>query len=138
MDEVSLDRDFRKAFGTFLGEGNIEAFYDFFEAGGFFVDEDNPFLLNKADFQDHRDFHASGIWEFMDWKPRNLDLRTFGSSGLVSCNFTYRGKPKSGGYRQRHGICTIVCHFDKVVGRWKGICMHLSPLLSHLHHNSPG
>jgi len=136
MDATSLEAAFRRAFGVFWGKGTIDAFYDFLDEEGSFVDEDTPFVLNKALFREHVDFHLGGMWSSLEWIPREPRFDVFGTTGLVSTYFTLRGKPKDAGFRLRHGLCTVVCHWD---GRqWRAGLVNLDPLSGHIVDASPG
>jgi hypothetical protein len=137
MDQTTLARDFDRAFGAFWGNGTKQDFYDFFDDRALMIDEDNPIVMDKPAFVDHIEFHLSGIWESMNWKPRQHAVAVFDGTGLVSGQFTFRGKPKNSGYRQRHGNFSVVCYWDTGTKRWRGAKLHLSPLLSHIYHNSP-
>lgn len=138
MDKTSLERDWRAAFAPLTGGGDRQRFLNFFDPAARFVDEDNPFIMDYGQFADHLAFHGSGIWESFTWKPRDPVVQVFGSTGLVSGNFTLRGKPADAGYRQRHGVFTVVCAYDAARKSWTGLCLHFSPMLSHIHSNSPG
>ena len=137
MDQATLEQHWRKGFGPLWNKGGIDTLYDFFEDGALFVDEDNPFLLDKENFIDHLTFHRSGLWESVLWRSREERFQVFGTTGLVSCDFTTRGKPTDAGFRQRHGVCTVTCRWDDDAGQWRGVCLHLSTLLSHINACAP-
>ena len=137
MDTGTLEKDWRAAFAPLWNEGKIETTLNFFDDSALFVDEDNPFLLDKENFADHLAFHGSGLWESALWRSREERFQVFGTTGLVSCDFTFRGKPKDAGFRQRHGVCTVTCRWDATAGQWRGACLHLSTLLSHTNACSP-
>ncbi len=135
MDAASLESAFRKGFGVFWGKGTLEDFYAFFDDGGFMIDEDTPFVLDKAQFREHVDFHVNGMWTSIEWIPRDPRFDVFGATGVVSTYFTLRGKPKDAGFRLRHGLCTVVCHWD---GQgWRAGTLNIDPLSGHIVDASP-
>ena len=137
MDAATLERDWRAALTPLADDGDTGPLLGFFEDAALFVDEDNPFVLDRAGFDDHMRFHASGIWDHMVLRTQEQRFDVFGTTGLVSCLITRRGKPRDGGFRQRHGVGTFVCHWDETAGRWRGTCLHLSTLLAHTNKCSP-
>jgi hypothetical protein len=136
MNAASLETAFREAFGVFWGEGTIERFYDWFDDDAFLIDEDTPFVLSKALFREHVDFHLAGQWTKLEWKPREPKFEVIGTTGLISAYFTLRGKPKDSGFRLRHGVCTVLCHWDGT--RWRAGMLNIDPLLGHIVDASPG
>ena len=80
MDTASLEAAFRKAFGVFWGKGTIEDFYAFFDDAGFMIDEDTPFVLTKALFKEHVDFHLAGMWTQLEWIPREPKFEVIDST----------------------------------------------------------
>jgi hypothetical protein len=137
MNETSLREAFTKIFAAFGTAENRELFLAFFDERAMFVDEDNPVPMDKAGFVDHLDFRMSGVWESVALKPWSEIAKVFGTTGLVTGHFTLRGKPKSAGFRQRHGNFSLVCAWDAGRREWRGVKLHLSPLQSHIHHASP-
>ena len=135
MDAASLEAAFRRAFGVFWGKGTIQEFYDFLDEQGFYTDEDTPFVLDKALFREHIDFHL-GQWSMLEWIPREPKFDVFGTTGLVSTYFTLRGKPKGSGFRLRHGVCTVACHWDGT--RWRAGMVNIDALIGHIVDASPG
>jgi hypothetical protein len=136
MDTASLEAAFRKAFGVFWGKGTIEDFYAFFDDAGFMIDEDTPFVLTKALFKEHVDFHLAGMWTQLEWIPREPKFDVIDTTGLISTYFTLRGKPTDAGFRLRHGVCTVLCHWDGK--EWRAGLLNIDPLLGHIHDASPG
>ena len=137
MNPETLEQAFRKGFGVFWNKGTVENFYDFFDDRALMVDEDTPFLLEKPAFKEHVDFHLSGIWDKLEWIPRDPKFVVVGSTGIVNTYFTLRGKPKDAGFRLRHGIVTIVCSYDAAASQWRAASMLLDPLLGHIENASP-
>jgi hypothetical protein len=135
MDARSLEAAFTKAFAVFQGKGSIDDFYAWFDDAAFMLDEDTPFVLDKALFREHVGFHL-GMWERLEWIPRDPKFEVVDGTGIVSTYFTFRGKPKGSGFRLRHGVCTVLCHWD---GReWRAGMLNIDTLLGHIVDASPG
>lgn len=135
MNTQSLEEAFRKAFGVFWGAGSVEDFSDFFDEEALMIDEDTPFVLSKAQFKDHLDFHLAGMWTQLEWLPRDSEFAVIDSTGLVSTYFSFRGKPTDAGFRLRHGVCTLLCHWDGKA--WRAGLLNIDPLLGHIVDASP-
>lgn len=135
MDTSTLEAQFRAALAVFWGQGSVERLFEFLDDRGAFVDEDTPFVLGKADFRDHVDFHLKGNWQSLEWVPRELRSRVTGTTGIVTCYFTLRGKPRGAGFRLRHGVCSALCFWDG--HRWHAATLHLDPILGHVLGASP-
>lgn len=135
MDATSLEAAFRKAFAVFWGKGTIEEFYAFFDDAGYMIDEDTPFVLDKGLFREHVDFHLGGMWTSLEWIPREPKFEVIGTTGVVSTYFTLRGKPKNAGFRLRHGVCTVCCHWDGT--QWRAGMLNIDPLSGHIVDASP-
>lgn len=135
-DETSLAADFETAFSTFRDGGEVASFDAFFDDAGFVIDEDTPFLLDKAQFSEHMDFHRSGVWSKREWIVREARFDVWGTTGVVSAYFTLRGKPKDAGFRLRHGVCTVGCYWDG--RRWRGVTLNIDTLSGHVEGASPG
>jgi hypothetical protein len=136
MDAASLEAAFRSAFAVFWGKGKVEDFYGFFEEAALMIDEDTPFLLSKEQFVEHVNFHLNGLWSSLEWIPRAPECAVFGTTGLISTNFTLRGKPRDAGFRLRHGLCTAVCQWDGKA--WRGLSLNIGVLTGHIVDASPG
>ena len=136
MDAKTLEGDFRKGFGVFWGKGVLADFFAFLDDAGFMIDEDTPFVLDKAQFKEHVEFHMSGIWSALEWIPRDPRFDVFGNTGVVSTYFTLRGKPKDSGFRLRHGFCSVVCQWNG--SAWRAGALNIDPLLGHIVDASPG
>jgi hypothetical protein len=139
MDTGTLERDFNTAFAAFMGRDGavIDDFFNFCAEHGSFIDEDLPFPLDKAGFVDHIQFHLSGLWDSMLWKPQKLSFAVHGGTGLVSGYFVLRGKPKHAGFRLRPGFCTVTCAWDTAASAWRALNIHLSPLRAQILDASP-
>lgn len=55
-----------------LATGDLDRFYEFMLPDAMILDEDGPFRVDRAGFQDHIDFHVSGTWEAFAWKPQGF------------------------------------------------------------------
>ena len=136
MDRTTLEAAFRQGMGALWGKGRIEDLYAFLDEGALVIDEDTPFLLDKAQFREHLEWHLGGLWSAIEWIPREPRFDTFGTTGLVSAYFTLRGKPKDSGFRLRHGLVSLVCHWDGAA--WRALSLNLDPLSGHIVDASPG
>lgn len=133
------DESLRAAFAALtkaLGTGDLDGFYGLIDENAYIFDEDIPFLLSKADFKNHIDFHLTGIWESFAWVPRGPEIRAFGDTGIVAGFTVFRGKPKDAGFRQRHIAFTQ--GWARRGGDWKLINWHQSPIDGHVLEGSPG
>lgn len=133
-----LDAAFREWART-LNEGELDAHYAFYDADSEILDEDYPWRMSKDDFIDHIGFHAAGggkgVWEFFQWIPREVNVKTWGTTGHVSGFSTFRGKPRDAGFRQRFMGFTITWHYAD--GRWHLVSWHQSVLLGRIDGASP-
>ena len=96
-DSSGVEAAFNKMVGA-LKSGNLDGFYGAMHPAFTMIDEDSPFRMSKAEFQDHIGFHVSGIWESFEWKPLTFESREFGSSGTITGFATFRGKPRDAGF----------------------------------------
>ena len=101
-DIPSLEAAFH-AWNDGLNTGDLDAFWQAFDAEAEILDEDFPWRMDLDDFKDHIAFHAGGkgMWESFEWKPRETHFKVFGDTGHVSGFSTFRGKPRDAGFRQR-------------------------------------
>jgi hypothetical protein len=124
----------KTAFQTDLNE-----FLGFFDPEIEILDEDFPWRMNYEDFASHIDFHVagggSGLWEFFEWIPREVNIKVFGTTGHVSGFSTLRGKPRDAGFRQRFMGFTLTWYFAD--GRWRLVCWHQSVLAGRIEGASP-
>jgi hypothetical protein len=134
MNRETLERDFMAAIAAFNAGGARAGFYDFIDDAALMVNEDIPFVLDKAAYRDHVEFLAASI-DRMEWIIRAPRFRAADGSGIVSAEMTARGVAKTAGFRQRHGVLTAVCAWDGQ--RWRAVNIHTSTLLAHIHHASP-
>lgn len=134
MDLQSLESEFRRGFGAFGNAGAIDDFFGFIDDQAIAIDEDHPFIMGKAQFRDHIQFHLES-WESLAWIPYDTRFDVEGDAGIVSTAFTLRGKPRGSGFRLRHGLATVVCHHD---GRgWRAVALTFDALIGHIDGASP-
>lgn len=128
-----------QAWADALNAGDLDAFYAFFDEESEVLDEDYPWRLSKAEFVDHINFHAAGggqgLWEFFQWLPRDVEAKTWGSTGNVSGFSTFRGKPRDAGFRQRFMGFTIGWHHTGET--WQIVSWHQSVLAGRIEGASP-
>ena len=119
-----------------LNEGDLDAFWAYFDEKSETLDEDYPWRMTKAEFIDHIAFHTRDkLWEFFQWVPREVQVKVWGTTGHVSGFSTFRGKPRDAGFRQRFMGFTIAWYHAE--GRWRVVCWHQSPLLGRIVGASP-
>jgi len=122
-----------------LNKGELERFYNYFEEDSETLDEDFPWRMTKAEFVDHIGFHATGggkgVWEFFEWIPREVNVKTWGPTGHVSGFSTFRGKPRDAGFRQRFMGFTVAWHHNGT--GWRLVCWHQSVLAGRIDGASP-
>ena len=63
-DGSGVEAAFNEMVGA-LKSGNLDGFYGAMHPAFTMIDEDSPFRMSKAEFQDHIGFHVSGIWEVL-------------------------------------------------------------------------
>lgn len=120
-----------------LNEGDLPAFWAYFDENSETLDEDFPWRMSKAEFIDHLNFHTKGkgLWESFEWIPRELSVKVWGTTGHVSGFATFRGKPRDAGFRQRFMGFTITWYHAN--GAWRLASWHQSPLLGRIDGASP-
>ena len=135
-DTKSLENAF-EAWSRGLNTGDLDAFWEAFDAEAEILDEDFPWRMSLDDFKDHINFHAGGkgLWESFEWKPREVRFKVFGQTGHVSGFSTFRGKPRDAGFRQRFMGFTLTWVYGD--GSWKLVCWHQSPLIGRITDASP-
>ena len=60
-DSSGVEAAFNKMVGA-LKSGNLDGFYGAMHPAFTMIDEDSPFRMSKAEFQDHIGFHVSGTF----------------------------------------------------------------------------
>ncbi|MBL0923096.1 MAG: nuclear transport factor 2 family protein [Sphingomonadaceae bacterium] len=119
-----------------LGRGDLDAFYGMMLDDAVIMDEDLPFRVDKAGFQNHIAFHVSGVWESFAWKPHDVRFTATGNSGAVAGFAMFRGKPKDAGFRLRPMMFTQ--GWMKRTDGWRLASWHQSPVVGHTDAQSPG
>lgn len=119
---------------VFSGPFDYKKIADFIADNALIVSHDVPFPFDKVGYVDHMHFHAD-LWESREFKPEAVQVKVHGKTGVISCYFNERGKPKDAGFRQRPGYMTITCHLTD--NGWKAICLHTASLLSQIMGASP-
>ena len=142
MTSDSNTKSLRDAFDTWtnaLNEGDLDTFWAAFHDQAEILDEDYPWRMNKTEFVDHIAFHAAGggtgLWEFFQWIPRDVNCLVIGDTGHISGYSTFRGKPRDAGFRQRFMGFTLT--WVQLEGDWRLLCWHQSPLLGRILEASP-
>lgn len=120
---------------TALVNGDLDGFFGCMHARFVMIDEDSPWRLGKAAFQEHIGFHLSGIWESFAWVPGEVTSRAFGRTGIVAGTAMFRGKPKDAGFRLR----PLLFMQAWVHGRdgWRLLNWHQSPTVGRVTGASP-
>ncbi len=119
---------------AFSGPFDYEKILGFLMDDAVIVSHDVPFPLDKAGYTDHLLFLAD-LWESREVAPEAAEVALHGKTGIVSCYFNERGKPKNAGFRQRPGYMTVTCH--KSNEGWRAIGLHTSALRSQIVDASP-
>jgi ketosteroid isomerase-like protein len=138
MRDAVVEADLKQAFGEWvdsLKRGDMEQFIATLHEQGEFMDEDFPWRMDKTDFVDHIKFHFSGLWDSMEWKPREVQIFAVGDMGHVSGFSTMRGKVRDSGFRQRFMGFTQAWVRER--GQWKLLSWHQSPLEARIIGASP-
>lgn len=119
-----------------LAAGDLEGFYGAIEPTAVIMDEDLPFRVDRASFQDHISFHGPGNWEGFAWKPQQVRFRTHGSTGLAVGFAMFRGKPRDAGFRLRPMMFSQ--SWSRRAEGWRVSAWHQSPIVGHVSEQSPG
>lgn len=135
MSEVeTLEKAFAELVAA-LGKGDLDGFFGAILPDAVIVDEDLPFRVDRAGFQDHIAFHAGGPWEGFAWKPGDVRFHTLGSAGSVTGFAMFRGKPRDAGYRLRPMLFTQ--GWVRGTAGWRIASWHQSPIVGHINRPSP-
>lgn len=118
-----------------LATGDLDRFYGCMLPDAMILDEDGPFRVDRAGFQDHINFHLSGTWETFAWKPRGMIYSSMGDSGAVAGFSMFRGKPRDAGFRLRPMMFTQ--SWTKLDGVWRLAAWQLSPIIGYVQQQSP-
>lgn len=124
---------------VFAGSFDYGKIRNFIADNAVIVSHDVPFPLDKAGYVDHMAFHAD-LWEKRELIPEAVEAVVHGkgeqATGIVSCYFNERGKPKNAGFRQRPGYMTVTC--AKTGNGWLAVGLHTSSLRAQIVNASPG
>lgn len=119
-----------------LSSGDLDSFYGAMHDDFVMIDEDSPYRMSKAQFEDHIGFHIGGVWDRFQWLPVDTRANAYGNSGSVTGTATFRGKPKDDGFRIRHLLFTQTwTRSDR--DAWKLLLWHQSPVDGHIDGASP-
>lgn len=118
-----------------LAAGDLDLFYALMLPDAMILDEDGPFRVNRAGFQDHIAFHVSGTWESFAWKPSGVSFCSIGDSGAVAGFSMFCGKPRDAGFRLRPMLFTQ--SWTKLDGEWRLAAWQLSPIIGYVQQQSP-
>ena len=123
-----------------LNQARLDDFYSYFHKDSDTIDEDFPWRMTKSEFIDHLGFHVTsnggkGLWEFMEWLPREMHVLVVGTTGHVAGFSTFRGKPRDCGFRMRFMGFSLTWAFAD--GRWQLLCWHQSVLAGRIAGASP-
>lgn len=130
----TLEAAFRKVFDG-LRAGSPDALMQFLAESALVIDEDTPFVLDKAAFREHIGFHFGGMWESIALVTREETFAVLGTTGVITGLFTLRGKPRDSGFRLRYGNVSLVCAWEN--GAWSALSLVLGPLSGHITDGSP-
>lgn len=119
-----------------LGRGDLDAFYGAMHPRFIMLDEDIPWRLGKAAFQDHISFHTGGTWDQFAWVPLATTARAYGRTGVVAGQAMFRGKPRDAGFRLRPILFTQA--WVETAGGWQLLNWHQSPVNGLITAASPG
>ncbi len=134
--DTAVAKAFERLVAALKG-GDLEGFYGSMHTDFVMIDEDSPYRMNKAEFQDHIGFHVSGLWERFEWLPLAAQAGAFGDSGSVVGTATFRGKPRDAGFRIRHLLFAQTWTRNRA-GAWELLLWHQSPVDGHSIDVSPG
>ena len=133
---MSTLRDAFDALTQALATGDLEGFYGLIAPDAVIMDEDLPFRVDRAGFQDHIAFHGPGNWEGFAWKPQDMRFVEHGTTGVVVGFAMFRGKPKDAGFRLRPMMFSQ--GWARTAQGWRVTTWHQSPVIGHVSAPSPG
>jgi hypothetical protein len=136
---ADASNELEHAFGALvkaLGEGDLPGFYGLILPDAPIIDEDLPFRVDRAGFEEHVAFHTSGVWEGFAWRPYAVRFAQTGSSGFVAGFAMFRGKPKDAGFRLRPTLFSQ--GWTRTPAGWRVASWQQSPVVGHATGQSPG
>ncbi len=119
-----------------LATGDLAGFFGLIAPDAVIMDEDLPFRVDRAGFQDHISFHGPGNWDGFAWKPHDMTFVERGSVGVAAGFAMFRGKPKDAGFRLRPMMFTQ--GWALTPEGWRVTSWHQSPVIGHVSAQSPG
>ena len=119
-----------------LATGDLDAFYGHILADAVIMDEDLPFRVDRAGFQEHIAFHLNSTWEGFSWKPHHVRVQQQGNTGVAAGFAMFRGKPRDAGFRLRPMMFSQ--GWIKLPEGWRMSSWHQSPIIGHVSAQSPG
>lgn len=134
MSVASLEKAFL-GLADALAAGDLPRFFEYMLPDAMIMDEDGPFRVDRAGFQDHIDFHVSGTWESFAWKPRCVSYSAMADTGAVAGFAMFRGKPRDAGFRLRPMLFTQ--SWTRLDGVWRLAGWQLSPIVGYVQQQSP-
>lgn len=111
------------------------AFEKFLDENATVIDDDQTNILDKSDWLDHFAFHSAQLWESVEIVHYDLESYIVGDTGIVTSNYTIRGKPVDDGFRLRHGVCSASCYLSGE-GEWRAMSVVLGPMMSYVRNAS--
>jgi len=129
-----LEAAFLAAF-SFDAEQGQTAFEKFLDDNATVIDDDQTNILDKAGWLDHFAFHSAKLWESVEIVHYDIESQIIGETGVVTSNYTIRGKPVDDGFRLRHGVCSASCYLSGD-GEWKAMSVVLGPMMSYVRNAS--
>lgn len=118
-----------------LRQGDVATFFGMLLPDAQIMDEDLPFRVDRAGFQDHISFHGPTNWQGFEWRPHDVRFVENGTTGVAAGFAMFRGKPRDAGFRLRPMMFSQ--GWAKVDGEWKVASWHQSPVVGHATHQSP-
>ncbi len=134
-DTGSLDAAFGRLVAA-LGSGDLPNFYGLILPDAPIIDEDLPFRVDRAGFEEHVAFHTSGVWEGFAWKPYSVRFARMGGTGVAAGFAMFRGKPKDSGFRLRPTLFSQ--GWVRLAEGWRVASWQQSPVVGHTTRQSPG
>lgn len=118
-----------------LSKGDLAGFYGAILPDAVIMDEDLPFRVNRAGFEQHIAFHGPKIWEGFAWRPHEPRFTAVDGTGSVTGFAMFRGKPRDTGYRLRPMLFTQ--GWTRTGAGWRIVSWQQSPVVGHTDHPSP-
>lgn len=130
-----LEEAFGKLVAALAG-GDLAGFYGLISSDAVIMDEDLPFRVDRAGFEQHIAFHGPGNWEGFAWKPQQIRFAEQGATGVAVGFAMFRGKPRDAGFRLRPMLFSQ--GWANTPEGWRVTSWHQSPVIGHVSAQSPG